>query len=52
MKYIILLTSLLLVSCETKTGAVEFKLSDIPYATSSEAVGSKEFKFPKVPYAQ
>lgn len=52
-KYILALAySLILVSCTHKE-EVQFKLPDVPYATSSEAVVTKkEFVFPTVPYAQ
>jgi hypothetical protein len=52
-KYLVsLLYSLIIVSCTHKE-EVQFKLPDVPYATSGEAVVSKkEFKFPTVPYAK
>lgn len=52
-KYILALAySLIIVSCEHKE-EVQFKLPNVPYATSGEAVvKKKEFTFPTVPYAQ
>ena len=50
--FVALVYSILIVSCKHKE-EVQFKLPDVPYATSSEAVvKKKEFVFPTVPYAQ
>jgi predicted transcriptional regulator len=47
-----LLLAFVVSSCTHKQ-EVQFKLPDVPYAVSGEAVVSKkEFTFPTVPYAQ
>jgi hypothetical protein len=53
MKYLVLILGVSCLSaCQKYSGEVQFKLPEVPYATSGEAAKKKEFTFPSVPYAQ